>query len=100
MEQLQKIFSRNLRRKTQEPNKSKVILHNDDVTTFDFVIRMLVEIFFFDEPDAARLAQTVDQEGQALVGIYPRDIAQSKAQAGIAMARAENFPLRITTEDA
>ncbi len=100
MEQLQKIFSRNLRRKTQEPNKSKVILHNDDVTTFDFVIRMLVEIFFFDEPDAMRLAQTVDQEGQALVGIYPRDIAQSKAQAGIAMARAENFPLRITTEDA
>ncbi len=100
MEQMQRKPTRIARRKTQEPNKRKVILLDDDVTTFEFVARMLVDVFFLDAGEAQRLTATVDREGSAVVGIYPRDIAESKAQAGMAMARAENFPLRITTEDA
>ena len=73
----------------------KVIILNDDITTFDFVVRMLVEIFFYEQMDAVRLTYQVDGEGSA---VDPKDIAESKAQAGIAMARTENFPLRIKTE--
>lgn len=98
MEQLQTNSRRDLKRKTREPDKMKVIILNDDITTFDFVVRMLVEIFFYEQMDAVRLTYQVDGEGSAVVGVYPKDIAESKAQAGIAMARAENFPLRIKTE--
>lgn len=99
MEQMQRKPTRVARRKTQEPDKCKVVLLNDDVTTFEFVTRMLVDVFFLDMGEALRLTDAVDREGSAVVGVYPRDIAESKAQAGMAMARAENFPLRITTED-
>lgn len=98
MEQLQTNSRRDLKRKTREPDKMKVVILNDDVTTFDFVVRMLVEIFFYEQMDAVRLTYQVDSEGSAVVGVYPKDIAESKAQAGIAMAKAENFPLRIKTE--
>ncbi|MBQ2321029.1 MAG: ATP-dependent Clp protease adaptor ClpS [Bacteroidales bacterium] len=99
MEQFQKQQTRLPRRKTKEPNKRKVIVLNDDVTTFDFVTRMLVQIFFMEEDEARRTTNAIDQNGSAVVGVYPVDIAKSKAEAGMAMARAENFPLRITTED-
>ncbi len=98
MEQLQTNSRRDLKRKTREPDKKKVVILNDDITTFDFVVRMLVDIFFYEQMDAVRLTQQVDSEGSAVAGVYPKDIAESKAQAGIAMARAENFPLRIKTE--
>lgn len=100
MEQQQKAPSRTVKRKPHEPNKCKVIVLNDDYTTFEFVVRMLVEIFFMETSDAESATETIDREGSAVVGTYPRDIAESKAAAGIAMARAEHFPLRITTEDA
>ncbi len=98
MEQVQTSNTRILRRRTQEPDKKKVIILNDDVTTFDFVTRMLMDVFFYEYDEAARLTAKVDSEGSAVVGIYPKDIAESKAQAGMDMARNENFPLRLTTE--
>ncbi len=98
MEQVQTSNKRILRRRTQEPDKKKVIILNDDVTTFDFVTRMLQDIFFYEYDEAARLTIKIDAEGSAVAGIYPKDIAESKAQAGMDMARNENFPLRLTTE--
>ncbi len=100
MEQIQLTPRRTLRRRTHEPDRMKVVIHDDDVTTFEFVTRMLVEVFFYEEGAAAALTEQVDAEGSAVVGIYPKDIAVSKAQAGMNMARAENFPLKLTTEDA
>lgn len=100
MEQLQKVASRLPRRKTKEPNKCKVIVLNDDVTTFEFVTRMLEDVFFMEHDEAERTTSVIDRNGSAVVGVYPKDIAESKAEAGMAMARAENFPLRIKTEDA
>ncbi len=99
MEQIQRSGGRSMRRKTKEPDKRRVVLHNDDITTFEFVIRMLMEIFFYEEDEAWRLADRIDREGRGVAGVYTKDVAESKAEAGIAMARAENFPLRITTED-
>lgn len=100
MEQIQNTPTRVVRRKTHESDKLKVVLHNDDVTTFEFVTRMLMQIFFYEEAEARRLTNRVDRDGSAIAGVYPRDIAVSKAQAGMDMARAENFPLLITTENA
>ncbi|MGN0030182.1 MAG: ATP-dependent Clp protease adaptor ClpS [Marinilabiliaceae bacterium] len=100
MEQIQTASKRNIRRRTLDSDKKKVVILNDDVTTFEFVTRMLVEIFFYEEADAEALTEKVDREGSAVVGVYPKDIAESKAQAGMDMARAENFPLKLITENA
>ena len=100
MEQIQTASKRNIRRRTFDSDKKKVLILNDDVTTFEFVTRMLVEIFFYEEVEAESLTEKVDREGSAVVGVYPKDIAESKAQAGMDMARAENFPLKLTTENA
>lgn len=100
MEQIQIAPKRNLRRRTHEPDKKKVIILNDDVTTFEFVTQMLIEVFFYEEGAAIQLTNQVDAEGSAVVGVYPKDIAISKAQAGMDMARAANFPLKLITEDA
>ena len=78
----------------------KVIVWNDDVTTFDFVVRMLEEIFFKSKSEAEALTVQIDREGKGVAGVYPSDIATSKADAGNNMARSENFPLRLTTENA
>lgn len=99
MEQVQTTYKRGLRRRTVGSDKKKVVILNDDVTTFEFVTRMLVEIFFLEEPEAAALTLRVDRDGSAVVGVYPKDIAESKAQAAMDMARAESFPLKLITEN-
>ncbi|MBQ3634744.1 MAG: ATP-dependent Clp protease adaptor ClpS [Bacteroidales bacterium] len=102
MPEIQKAPSirRGIKRRSFTSDRLKVILINDDVTTFDFVIRMLIEIFFCDESTAMALAVETDTNGQAEVGTYPADIAKSKVSAAIAMARSENFPLQIITQNA
>lgn len=98
MEQPQ-ILRRPFRRKQpQRPDSARVVIYNDDVTTFEFVIGMLVEIFFKDVPAARALAEEIDQKGQGVAGIYPVDIAQSKADAATESARQQGFPLRIEAE--
>lgn len=86
--------------KLQEPRKYNVLLHNDDFTTMEFVVKILTIIFRKSEEDANRLMLKVHREGRAVAGTYSLDIAQSKAQKATAMARAENFPLRLTVEQA
>lgn len=81
-----------------EPQRFKVLLHNDDFTTMEFVVRVLVTVFFKSQAEAETLMMAVHQKGQAVAGIYARDIAQSKVQKATRMARAENFPLRLTIE--
>lgn len=100
MPQLQPNRRSNIKRRPKDADKAKVIFHNDDVTTFDFVILVLVEVFFKSAQEAADLAMLVHVQGQAPVGIYAKDIAVSKAELATEMARANNFPLRITTENA
>lgn len=79
-----------------EPRRFKVIIYNDDFTTMDFVVRVLREVFFKQPAEAEQLMMTVHKSGQAIVGIYTYDIAKSKVCKAVNMARAENFPLRLT----
>ena len=82
--------------RVEEPKRYRVIMHNDDFTTMDFVVRVLREVFFKPTGEAEQLMLDVHQKGQAIVGIYTYDIAKSKVRKATDMARAENFPLRLT----
>ena len=84
--------------KIREPKHYKVIMHNDDFTTMDFVVEILRDIFHKDEAEAERLMLLVHETGKAVVGAYPYDIAVSKVQTAAARAKAEGFPFRMTLE--
>lgn len=72
-----------------------VVFFNDDVTTFDFVIKVLVTVFFLPREKAIELTFKVDQDGSAVAGTYTEDIAKSKKVLADRMAKAEHFPLKI-----
>lgn len=76
-----------------------VVMHNDDVTTMDFVVHILVSIFRKSPQDAETLMLKVDREGSAVAGTYYKDIAESKKNKATAEARKNGFPLLLTIEE-
>ncbi len=77
------------------PKMYKVIFYNDDFTTFDFVILVLTKVFHKSSDEAKKLAETIDQEGEAIVGTYSLDIAKTRTKRTLDMAREEGFPLVV-----
>lgn len=84
----------------REPRHYRVIMHNDDFTSMEFVVEILMDIFHKEEAEAERLMMMVHQGGKAAVGSYPYDIAVSKVQAASDRAKGEGFPFRMTVEEA
>ncbi len=84
----------------REPKHYRVIMHNDDFTSMEFVVDILIDIFHKDEAEAERLMLMVHEEGRAAVGSYPYDIAVTKVQAAAARAKEEGYPFRMTVEEA
>ncbi|MBR5150857.1 MAG: ATP-dependent Clp protease adaptor ClpS [Bacteroidaceae bacterium] len=82
--------------KINEPRRYKVVIHNDDFTTMDFVVKILVTIFYKSTLEAEALMMLVHKTQSAVVGIYSYDIAKSKTSKAMTMARNEGFPLRLT----
>ena len=82
----------------KEPRRYKVIIHNDDFTTMDFVVEVLKTVFFYSDEKAEELMLQVHHSNKAVVGIYTYDIAVSKANKATNMAREKGFPLRLTVE--
>ena len=82
----------------QEPRRYKVIIHNDDFTTMEFVVMILEQVFFLDAAMAEALMLQVHHPNKAVVGIYTYDIALSKARKATKMARDKGYPLRLTVE--
>ena len=85
--------------KIKEPKKYKVIMHNDDFTTMEFVIAILNIIFNKDFDEANRIMMEVHKSGNGIAGIYPYDIAISKANKAMTMAKEEGFPFKLTVEE-
>lgn len=83
----------------REPRRYKVIIHNDDFTTMDFVVMVLKEVFFLSDENAQALMLQVHHSSKAVVGVYTYDIAMSKARKATTMAREQGFPLRLTVEE-
>ena len=76
----------------------KVILHNDDYTTRDFVVMILRTVFRKPEAEAVRIMLDVHRRGKGVAGIYPFDVADTKVAQVRAMAEAKEFPLMCTLE--
>ena len=81
-----------------EPRRYKVIIYNDDFTSMEFVVHVLVTVFMKSQPEAETLMLTVHHSDKAVVGIYTYDIAMSKVQKATRMARDAGFPLRLTCD--
>jgi ATP-dependent Clp protease adaptor protein ClpS len=76
----------------------KVIVHNDDVTPYDFVIIVLVRFFELGRPDAERITWTAHNQGAALVQILPKSEAERRVGQAHFAASLEGYPLTFTIE--
>lgn len=77
------------------PRHYQVLIYNDDFTPMDFVVDVLVEIFDKEQDAAVRLMLSVHEGSYAVVGAYPKDIAQTKAAEAVQWARDEGYPLKV-----
>lgn len=86
--------------KVQIPKMYKVLLHNDDKTTFDFVILILMRIFHRTIEEAVELTKDIHVKGQGIAGApYTHEVAQEKTMEAITFSRANGFPLMATFEE-
>lgn len=86
--------------KIKEPRQFNVVMHNDDFTTMEFVVEILVDVFHKDEVTAQAIMLGVHKNGHAVVGKYPYDIAATKVNTALYRAKQEGFPFRMTVEEA
>jgi len=88
-------------RKTRlkKPKLFKVLLHNDDFTTMDFVVFILAHVFNRTEPEAIAIMLKVHNEGLGIAGTYPYEIANMKSEKAMNIAKAREYPLLCTIEE-
>jgi ATP-dependent Clp protease adaptor protein ClpS len=82
----------------EEPPMYKVILLNDDYTTMDFVVEVLVHVFQKSSEEATQIMLNVHRSGVGVCGIYPYEIAETKVDTVLALARENGFPLKCIME--
>jgi len=82
----------------QEPPLYKVLLHNDDYTTMDFVVMILQTVFHKSTDEATRIMLNVHHQGVGVAGIYTREIGETKVEIVHRMAKRNQFPLRCSLE--
>jgi ATP-dependent Clp protease adaptor protein ClpS len=83
----------------KKPPLYKVLIHNDDFTTMEFVVHVLTEVFNRAESDAFRIMLQVHVEGVGVAGVFTYEIAQMKAEKATNLARTHEFPLLFTVEE-
>ena len=88
-----------LEEKLQEPRLYRVLLHNDDYTTMEFVISVLVEVFHKSAEQAAVIMIAVHESGMGVCGVYPHEVAETKVAMVHSRARRAGFPLKSTMEE-
>jgi ATP-dependent Clp protease adaptor protein ClpS len=88
------------REKLKPPDDYSVILLNDDYTTRDFVVEVIIYVFHKSEEEAKTIMLRVHHTGRGVVAVYTRDIALTKAKQVRDLARANGFPLQCVVEKA
>ena len=85
--------------KLEKPKLYKVILHNDDFTTMEFVVFVLQYVFNRTDAEAFTIMLKVHNEGIGIAGIYPYEIANMKSEKAMNLAKAREYPLLCTVEE-
>jgi ATP-dependent Clp protease adaptor protein ClpS len=83
----------------EKPPLYKVILHNDDFTTMEFVVFILSQVFLRSNDEAFSIMLKVHHEGIGIAGVYSFEIANMKAEKAMNLARAHEYPLLCTVEE-
>ena len=86
--------------KIKKPKNYKVVMYNDDYTTMEFVINILVSVFNKKLVEAEKIMLDVHERGKGIAGIYSRDIALTKVSIAMSMAKEKGFPFKLTVEEA
>jgi len=86
--------------KVVEPPLFKVLLHNDDYTTMEFVIMILEAVFHKSSMEATKIMLNVHNNGIGIAGVYTRDIAETKVSLVHDLANQYEHPLKCTLEKA
>src|SRR5438093_3819100 len=84
----------------KEPPMFTVVLLNDDYTTMEFVVQVLEHVFQKSPAEAFRIMMNVHQNGRGIAGVYPWELAETKAETVRELARDHEFPLRAAVEEA
>lgn len=85
--------------KLERPPLYKVLLHNDDFTTMEFVVFVLQNVFNHGESEALQIMLNVHRQGIGVAGVYTYEVAEMKVERVTSLAQANEFPLLCTLEE-
>jgi len=88
------------RTRTAPPPLFRVLMHNDDYTTMEFVVQMLESVFHKSPQEASTIMLNIHFKGIGLCGTFPFEIAETKVARVHSLARKEGFPLKCSMEEA
>jgi len=87
-------------KKLKPPPLYKVLLHNDDYTTMEFVVELLQTVFQHSHAEATQIMLHVHRNGIGVAGVYTHEVAETKVAIVEALARRREFPLKVSMEEA
>jgi len=99
MHQVKKTVLKEAYKELQEPSKYKVLLLNDDYTTMDFVVMVLMVVFRQSLEESQKIMLNIHKNGKGLCGIYAFEVAETKVAQVSAMAEQHKFPLKCSLEE-
>jgi ATP-dependent Clp protease adaptor protein ClpS len=82
----------------QEPPLYRVLLHNDDYTTMDFVVMILQTVFQKNIDEATRIMLNVHHQGVGIAGVFTLEVGETKVAIVHHLAREQQFPLKCSLE--
>lgn len=96
---LDEVLEEKTKDELKEPPMYRVLLLNDDYTTMDFVVHVLITIFHKSREEATRIMLLVHNNGAGLCGVYPKEIAETKVTEVTQLSQEHQFPLKCTMEE-
>lgn len=92
-------FDTRMEDEVREPKRFKVLMHNDDYTTMEFVIHVLMAVFKKNQGEATHIMLKIHESGMGVCGVFTAEVAETKVALVHKMARREGFPLKCSMEE-